>query len=187
MQRHEWCRMGKRLRRQQLFAEIEEQRTALDQCLALVPARLMTKAGVTHGGWSVKDILSHLVEWQQMNLNWYACGPTRREARNSCPRIYVAGPPALESDDLSKAPPSTPPVRSGGLRLVPRAHPSSHRDPLRYGLGDVGALLLDRTILDTERLFAGQYVGPLSLGTYSDQALVASTTDGEELAFQVAW
>jgi hypothetical protein len=34
----------------------------------------MTKAGVTRGGWSVKDILAHLVEWQQMNLNWYAAG-----------------------------------------------------------------------------------------------------------------
>jgi len=34
----------------------------------------MTKTGVTDGGWSVKDILAHLVEWQQMNLDWYAAG-----------------------------------------------------------------------------------------------------------------
>jgi len=34
----------------------------------------MTMAGVTHGGWSVKDVLAHLVEWQQMNLAWYAAG-----------------------------------------------------------------------------------------------------------------
>jgi len=34
----------------------------------------MTKAGVTRGGWSVKDILGHLVEWQQMNLEWYEAG-----------------------------------------------------------------------------------------------------------------
>jgi hypothetical protein len=66
--------MGKRLRKKQLLAEIEEQRAALDECLALVPARLMTRAGVTPGGWSVKDILGHLVEWQEMNLNWYAAG-----------------------------------------------------------------------------------------------------------------
>lgn len=64
--------MGKRLLKHQLLTEIEEQRTALDQCLALVPPRLMTRAGVTRGGWSVKDILGHLVEWQQMNLDWYA-------------------------------------------------------------------------------------------------------------------
>jgi hypothetical protein len=66
--------MGKRLRKSQLLAEIEEQRAALDQCLALVPARLMTRACVTPGRWSVKDILGHLIEWQQMNLNWYAAG-----------------------------------------------------------------------------------------------------------------
>ena len=34
----------------------------------------MTRAGVTRGGWSVKDILAHLVEWQRMNLDWYATG-----------------------------------------------------------------------------------------------------------------
>jgi hypothetical protein len=34
----------------------------------------MTQAGVTRGGWSVKDILAHLVEWQRMNLDWYAAG-----------------------------------------------------------------------------------------------------------------
>ena len=34
----------------------------------------MTRTGVTHGGWSVKDILAHLVEWQEMNLQWYAAG-----------------------------------------------------------------------------------------------------------------
>lgn len=66
--------MGKRLRKVQLLAEIEEQRNALDQCLAQVPARLMTKTGVTRGGWSVKDILGHLVEWQEMNLKWYSAG-----------------------------------------------------------------------------------------------------------------
>src|SRR5512144_2071625 len=66
--------MGKRLRKPELLAEIEDQRRALDQCLALVPARLMTRAGVTRGGWSVKDILGHLIEWQQMNLDWYAAG-----------------------------------------------------------------------------------------------------------------
>jgi hypothetical protein len=34
----------------------------------------MTQAGVTRGGWSVKDILAHLVEWQQMNIRWYEAG-----------------------------------------------------------------------------------------------------------------
>jgi hypothetical protein len=66
--------MGKRLRKRALLAEIQRERAALDGALALVDPRLMTAAGVTRGGWSVKDILAHLVEWQRMNLDWYAAG-----------------------------------------------------------------------------------------------------------------
>jgi hypothetical protein len=66
--------MGKRLRKQELLSEIDRERRALDDALALVPVRQMNKAGVTRGGWSVKDVLAHLVEWQQMNLDWYAAG-----------------------------------------------------------------------------------------------------------------
>ena len=66
--------MGKRLRKRALLAEIQRERSALDGTLALLTPRQMTRAGVTHGGWSVKDILAHLVEWQRMNLKWYAAG-----------------------------------------------------------------------------------------------------------------
>jgi hypothetical protein len=66
--------MGKRLCKQALLEEIRHERAALDETLALLTPRQMTMAGVTRGGWSVKDILAHLVEWQQMNLNWYAAG-----------------------------------------------------------------------------------------------------------------
>jgi hypothetical protein len=66
--------MGKRLRQAELLDEIQRERRALDETLALVSARQMTIAGVTRGGWSVKDILAHLVEWQRMNLGWYAAG-----------------------------------------------------------------------------------------------------------------
>jgi len=66
--------MGKRLRKEELLREIEHERGVLDETLALLTPREMTMAGVTRGGWSVKDILAHLVEWQQMNLSWYAAG-----------------------------------------------------------------------------------------------------------------
>ena len=66
--------MGKRLRKKELLIEIQRERNALDDSLTRVPIRQMTKAGVTRGGWSVKDVLAHLVEWQQMNLDWYAAG-----------------------------------------------------------------------------------------------------------------
>lgn len=66
--------MGKRLRKRDLLDEIRRERAALDETLAGLTPRQMTKAGVTRGGWSVKDVLAHLVEWQQMNLDWYAAG-----------------------------------------------------------------------------------------------------------------
>lgn len=66
--------MGKRLHKDALLSEIERERAALDETLTLLTARDMTRAGVTRGGWSVKDILAHLVEWQRMNLDWYAAG-----------------------------------------------------------------------------------------------------------------
>jgi hypothetical protein len=66
--------MGKRLRKRDLLAEIQRERHALDDELASLTPRQMTRGGVTRGGWSVKDILAHLVEWQRMNLDWYAAG-----------------------------------------------------------------------------------------------------------------
>jgi hypothetical protein len=66
--------MGKRLRREELLSEVDRERAALDDALAGLTPRRMTAAGVTRGGWSVKDILGHIVEWQRMNLDWYAAG-----------------------------------------------------------------------------------------------------------------
>jgi hypothetical protein len=66
--------MGKRLPKKELLAEIARERTALDDTLALLSPRQMTQSGVTGGGWSVKDILGHLIGWQQMNLDWYDAG-----------------------------------------------------------------------------------------------------------------
>jgi hypothetical protein len=66
--------VGRRLRKKELLNELRLERAALDDALSLLTSRQMTKAGVTRGGWSVKDVLAHLVEWQQMNLDWYAAG-----------------------------------------------------------------------------------------------------------------
>ena len=66
--------MGKRLRKRELLDEIRQQRAALDDALAVLTPRQMTQPGVTRGGWSVKDVLAHLVAWQQLNLGWYEAG-----------------------------------------------------------------------------------------------------------------
>jgi hypothetical protein len=66
--------MGKRLTKSELLAEIRVEREALDGLLRGLTGRQMTQRGVTTAGWSVKDILGHLVGWQQMNLGWYEAG-----------------------------------------------------------------------------------------------------------------
>lgn len=66
--------MGKRLRKQALLKALMTEREALDADLARLHRRDMTEPGVTRGGWSVKDILAHLVEWQAMNIRWYEAG-----------------------------------------------------------------------------------------------------------------
>jgi hypothetical protein len=66
--------MGKRLTKPDLLAEITAERTALDGLLGRLTPRQMTRSGVTAGRWSVKDILGHLIGWQQMNLSWYEAG-----------------------------------------------------------------------------------------------------------------
>jgi hypothetical protein len=66
--------MGKRLPKLELLKEIRSERIALDDLLDRLSPRKMTQRAVTAAGWSVKDILGHLVGWQKMNLAWYEAG-----------------------------------------------------------------------------------------------------------------
>jgi len=90
--------MGRRLKKQALLDEIQRERSALDDTLAHLSVRQMTRAGVTRGGWSVKDVLAHLVEWQQMNLDWYAAG-----LRGETPAIPAPGYTLRELPRLNQA------------------------------------------------------------------------------------
>ena len=87
--------MGRRLPKRELLSELQRERRALDDTLALLSARQMAKAGVTRGGWSVKDILAHLVEWQQMNLDWYAAGLRGEEPAMPAPGFTLRELPRL--------------------------------------------------------------------------------------------
>lgn len=58
---------------QQLIDDVLTARQKLDETLATVPQDKMEEAGVCEA-WSVKDILAHLLEWQQMVLRWYRAG-----------------------------------------------------------------------------------------------------------------
>jgi hypothetical protein len=149
--------MGKRLFKQQLLAEIEQQRTALDQTLALIPERLMTKAEVTRGGWSVKDILGHLVEWQRMNLDWYAAGQRGEKPAMPAPGYTLRDLPRLN-------------------QMIYRKY---HRRPLRAVLQDYESyhakiLALIHTLSDEDLVTLGRFSWTRPSWTLSDY-LRAST------------
>lgn len=89
--------MGKRLRKVDLLDEIRRERAALDESLAGLTPRQMTTAGVTRGGWSVKDVLAHVVEWQQMNLDWYAAGQRGEKPAMPAPGYTLRELPRLNA------------------------------------------------------------------------------------------
>ena len=86
--------MGKRLPRAELLGEIRVERSTLDTLLEPLTPRQMTRAGVTLAGWSVKDILGHLIVWQQMDLAWYGAG-----RRGETPAVPA---PGLSWKDIRK-------------------------------------------------------------------------------------
>ncbi len=57
----------------QLLSEIQKERGALEEFLATLTPEQMVQANVL-GEWSVKDVLAHLIEWEQMVLSWYKAG-----------------------------------------------------------------------------------------------------------------
>jgi hypothetical protein len=149
--------MGRRLRQKELLEEIQLERTMLDETLASVPTRLMTKAGVTRGGWSVKDILAHLVEWQQMNLDWYAAG-----LRGEKPAMPAPGFTLREIPRLNE--------------MIYRKH---HRRPLQSVLDDYRSyhertVTLIKTLPDTDLITLGRFSWTGPSWTLSDY-LRAST------------
>ena len=59
--------------KKQLLDEIERERAALDEFLSTLTAEDMTRPDIL-GPWSVKDVMAHLLEWEQMFLGWYKAG-----------------------------------------------------------------------------------------------------------------
>lgn len=56
-----------------LLAESQKEFESLDEFLSGLELDEATRPG-TLGEWSVKDVLAHLYEWQQMFFRWYEAG-----------------------------------------------------------------------------------------------------------------
>ena len=63
--------MGKQLSKADLHAEIAVEKGKLDELISRLSDQMMTESGVAPGGWSVKDILAHLIGWQRMILSFH--------------------------------------------------------------------------------------------------------------------
>ena len=68
-----------------LLAAIELERGKLDAILETLAPERMVESGVV-GEWSVKDVLAHLVAWEQLALGWYRTGLS-----GEAPEVPAAG------------------------------------------------------------------------------------------------
>jgi len=143
--------MGKRLPRAELLEEIRVERSTLDTLLEPLTPRQMTHAGVTLAGWSVKDILGHLIGWQQMNLAWHAASQ-----RGEMPAVPA---PGLTWEDIRK--------------LNDRIYRKHHRRSLKAVLADYGAfhrrmLELIEEVPDGDLVTVGRFAWAGPTWTLSD-------------------
>lgn len=65
--------MKKQLDKAELLERIQVEHEELEQTLATFDKQAMTQLGVV-GEWSVKDVLAHLMDWEQRLLEWYQAG-----------------------------------------------------------------------------------------------------------------
>ncbi|MGW8227210.1 MAG: ClbS/DfsB family four-helix bundle protein, partial [Anaerolineales bacterium] len=68
-----WSRAGTWEDKESILNSIETERRRLEKNLINLSDKEMVEPGVI-GEWSVKDILAHLVDWEQRFLSWYQAG-----------------------------------------------------------------------------------------------------------------
>jgi len=77
--------MKKQLSKAELIEHIQTNHDILEQSLATISEKEMTQPGVA-GEWSVKDVLAHLMDWEQRLLEWYQAG-----LRGETPELPASG------------------------------------------------------------------------------------------------
>ena len=61
--------MEEKMTKSRLYEEIYAERDALENTLASLDESEMTDP-ILEGGWSVKDVLAHIVDWEQRMVEW---------------------------------------------------------------------------------------------------------------------
>ena len=65
--------MPKPTTKNQIIEAAQKERNALEELLATLIPEQITEPG-TIGEWAIKDVLSHLFEWEGMVIKWYEAG-----------------------------------------------------------------------------------------------------------------
>ena len=65
--------MPKPTTKNQILETAQTERAALEELLATLTFEQMVQPNVI-GEWAIKDMLSHLIEWEQMVIKWYETG-----------------------------------------------------------------------------------------------------------------
>lgn len=89
--------MAKPTTKEELLKEIHAERAALEKFLADLDEEVMIRPGAV-AEWSVKDVLAHLAEWEQLLLIWYQAG-----LRGESPPLPAEGYNWGQMDDLNQA------------------------------------------------------------------------------------
>ncbi|HSO26452.1 MAG TPA: ClbS/DfsB family four-helix bundle protein [Anaerolineales bacterium] len=114
--------MPKPSTQQELLAAISKERQALEKQLAGLTPEQMTQPGVM-AEWSIKDILAHLVEWQQMVLRWVAAGRRGEAVRAPSEKYNWGQLPALNQEIFER-------YLTQPLDEVLHAYAASHQEML---------------------------------------------------------
>ena len=65
--------MSKPNTKNEVIEAAQTERTALEKLLTTLTPDQMTQPNVI-GEWAIKDVLAHLIEWEQMVMKWYQTG-----------------------------------------------------------------------------------------------------------------
>lgn len=65
--------MPKPTTKQQLIEAAQKERKALEELIVTLTPEQMTAPGKV-GDWALKDVLTHIIEWEAMVIRWYEAG-----------------------------------------------------------------------------------------------------------------
>lgn len=66
--------MGKRLPKQELLAVIHAERKLLMELIGSIPKNKFNVRGMNSANWSIKDVLTHLLDWETRTNGWIVAG-----------------------------------------------------------------------------------------------------------------